>query len=425
MRRCGRSRVIAVLAAGVVACAVGAALADPAAQRVERANALLEEGKPAEALAMYEQAVEDLGLGAKAPPVITYNKGCANLALGKLPEAEADLRDALERSGDEKLRAAAAYNLGLIEAKRAEGQTKDKPEDAVTGYRKAERLFRSSFASDPSDENAATNVELSQRRIATLEQEIQKRKQEQQKKEAGTKEGKTKSDGKKQASQDQNGQGEKKEDSPKPDEQKPGSASEKLDELAKQQEKEANESSKQAQEQPRQTPEQQKQEQDKQAKDQGNLREQTKDASDQIRDMAKQQADEKAKQEMNNAADKLEQTQDEQKKAEEQLKQGKPEEASKTQEQAAEKMRQAQQNAKAAEQQLAQQKQQEQEKKDKQAKEKEKEGQEQGKEEQAQEEHPFNATAAQILDREKQIREQIEKYLRQMRARTAPVEKDW
>lgn len=418
----GVPRLMAVVLTGglLSSVLVAPALADSASERVQQANEMMAAGKPGDALPLYDAAITALPTGTPPSARLVFNRGCAHSAIGNLDAAEADLGAALEQAQNDSLRSAAAYNLGLIHASRAEQAAKDKPEAAIAELRKAERLFRTGFALSPADAGAARNVEVTQRRLAELEDRLRKQK-EQEKKDQQSQSGK---DGKKGEQQKKAGDQKGQPNDQQQNQQQSGSPSERLDQLAKEQDQQSKKSQEQAGKQAEQSPADRQETNQRQAKDQESLRDETKNASSQLRDMAEQQQDEKTRDELKAAADKLDKTQADQKKAEEDLTAGKPEDASKSQDGAAKKLREATANAKAAEQALAQQKQDEQQK---------------GKEQEAKEAKPdpasdkqngepqraFNATAAQILDREKQIRDQIDKYLRAMRTRTAPVEKDW
>ncbi len=169
-----RSSAAACVAAFL--CIVAPAFAEDLATQTEAANKLLQDGKPREALDAYSAAISAT---PAPPPELLFNRACALLADSKLPDAETDFRAVLARNSSDSLRAAAFYNLGLIESRQADvAQEKAVPE-AIEHLRRSERCFRSSTAITP-DPAAARNIDLIQRRLAAL---LEQQKQEQQKQE--------------------------------------------------------------------------------------------------------------------------------------------------------------------------------------------------------------------------------------------------
>lgn len=118
----------------------------------ERGNRLFREGRYAEAVEAYREALE----GGESPE-LHYNMGTALLRLGRYEEAERHLRAALG-TVEPEVRRRTHYNLGnrYLEAALAEGRTEARREllqGAVEAYKQALRL-------EPADADAKWNLEL-------------------------------------------------------------------------------------------------------------------------------------------------------------------------------------------------------------------------------------------------------------------------
>jgi Ca-activated chloride channel family protein len=152
---------------------------------VERGNRHYRAGRYAEAAAAYQEALRD---GSDSPQ-LRYNLGTALLQLGRLEEAEQQLRAALA-AVDPELRERAHYNLGnrfLAEARRSPGAAQaEQLAAAIESYQQALRIA-------PGDTHAKWNLELAlreqaeqqRRRQQQAEQEEQDQAEEQQQSSAG------------------------------------------------------------------------------------------------------------------------------------------------------------------------------------------------------------------------------------------------
>ncbi len=119
----------------------------------ERGNRLYREGRYAEAVAAYRQALADGDDG----PVVRFNLGTALLRLGRYAEAEPQLRAALD-AADARVREPALFNLGsrFLEAGRSEKDPQARRrllQGAVDAYRRALRQ-------DPGSTDAKWNYEM-------------------------------------------------------------------------------------------------------------------------------------------------------------------------------------------------------------------------------------------------------------------------
>ncbi len=141
-------RVPAVAAVAAVVLFTGFGVGD-----VERGNRLYREGRYAEAVEAYEEALRD----GDDSPVLRYNLGTALLRLGRRSEAEPHLRAALQGT-QALLRQHASYNLGnrWLDEGRASPEALQALNAAVEAYKEALRL-------DPADADAKWNLELALR----------------------------------------------------------------------------------------------------------------------------------------------------------------------------------------------------------------------------------------------------------------------
>ena len=112
---------------------------------VTKGNALLGEGKVAEALERYDEAARAL----PGKPGVHLNRGLALSRMGEenLDQAMQAFQLASEPGGDKALRARALYNLGNAFFKKED-------------YAKALELYKKSLLLDPGNKDVAWNMEL-------------------------------------------------------------------------------------------------------------------------------------------------------------------------------------------------------------------------------------------------------------------------
>ncbi len=391
---------------------------------------LLESGKPGEAISLLE------GAAVRHPQsaAVALGRGCAQLAAGQSAAAESSFRlaEQLTTGGDESIAARARFNLGLIEAARAGSLAEKDARGAIKSLEQAERWFRNARPGLSAAERsaAASHIESIQRAREALrrkveQEESQQNPQQQSQSQSGASGAGQKGDGKSGKSDQQSGpQEDSAQNSQKQGESPEQKSAQDLAELARRQEEAARDSqSAQGQDQ---SPQQKQEQAQKLADAQRALSEQTERLDEQLR---KQQAEAKAaenageqkndqsgskpSENLARSRDKLDSARQAQARAEEQLRQGDTGAAEQSQRDAAEKLRDAARAALGIDQQQGEQQAQVQE---------QPQGQEQGKDGQRE----FNATAANILDREAKQRDAIRRFLKtQQRTRTPPVEKDW
>ncbi len=391
-------------------------------QLAQSAAELLRDGKHEEALSAFDDAIR--AAGRRVPIELTLGRAAA-LALTQPGEAESTLRGILGSDSPEHVRAAAAFHLGAIEASRAEqalplktvessgAEALSNADAALATLRRAERFYRTSHQLHAGDGAAATNVELVQRRIGAIKDSLRRQQEQAQKQQSGKKDASDQSrpehsEAGEPRPDQQQGQGEQSGDDSSASTSR--SLSDELRDLADQQQRAADESSTQAQRGPDdQTKDQRAAES---ATRQRALNERTQQAARKAGDQQTPRQDASSTPSETPTQQKLKEAAASQKQAEQQLKDGKFDEAAAAQQRAADALREAQRSAAADEarresesQQRAQQ-----------------QAQQQGEQPPG---RPFDATAAQILDRERWVREQLRRLQAQMRSRTAPVEKDW
>jgi Ca-activated chloride channel family protein len=112
------------------------------------------------------------------PPREVYNQGVDELAAGNLDAAEKLLEDARSRAGfDGELRRDATYDLGILDARRADGKTESAPEEALAALERSASWFRETVSLDAKDADARHNLELVLRRALVLADVIARKKQ--------------------------------------------------------------------------------------------------------------------------------------------------------------------------------------------------------------------------------------------------------
>jgi Ca-activated chloride channel family protein len=409
------------------------ARAQSVADDVREGMQLLESGQAGEALSLMEGAT----LRHPDSAAVALARGCAHLSLLQTAEAEAAFRKAeqLALGRDDATAARARFNLGLLDAARAVEESQSDPKAAIKSLEQAERWFRNARPGLRGDERtaAASNIESLQRARESLrrkvaEQEKQDQQQQQHQSSSQSNDSGQSGDGQESNSdRSSDSQQDQQQGEQSPQSSPEQKSAEDLAELARQQEQAAADSQ-QAQQQQGQTPQQKQDQAQKLAQDQQQLSEQAEKLDEQL---ARQQAQAKAREQqaqgeeaearkqqsenLERSRERLDEARQAQARAEEQLRRGDTQAAEQAQREAAEKLKDAARAALGIDQQQAEGQPQEQPQ-EQQAQE------QQGKEEQ----RAFDATAANILDREARQREAIRRFLKsQQRTRTPPVEKDW
>ena len=146
---------------------------------VARGNEHLAKGQHKEALAAYDEAAREL----PDDPGVQLDRGLALLATGKVGEARDAFRRAAAGNAPKELRGKALYNMGLTFLR--EGEQAAQAED-LDGARKmneeAVDAFKGSLRAQPSERDAAWNLELAKRRLADVKKKQEEKKEEEKKK---------------------------------------------------------------------------------------------------------------------------------------------------------------------------------------------------------------------------------------------------
>lgn len=446
-----RARRRCLLAAVCIAGLAGPASADVARDAAVRGNEFFGKAQYKEADAAYQLARD----GGYATPQVVYNQACAKLEIGQLDDAERLFRQVDADPASGSLAAAARFNLGsaayrqaraLMEKSQQPAAGNDAapvppaPAEILDLLKKSDRGFRGALELDPTDQDAARNVETVQRAIRQIKDQIEaQRKQQEQQQQQQQKDGqpsdpkdqkpgqKSKDDQKQQEGKQDDQQGspdskqEQKQDQKDDAADAPKSAKEQLSDLARKQQELAEQSRKTAQERkdsqqgkPGSPSEQELRDQEaRQREQQRELNRQTQEASKQLGEEKKAAPSPEDKQKLDESSKQTEAAERAQQRAEQALKNHNPEKASQEQQRASELLQQAAGNAAEAEQPPQPSPAQPQE------------GQQEAKEPSDAQQPKSDMTAARILDKER--REAAQKALRslRLRGRAAPVEKDW
>jgi len=321
-----------------------------------------------------------------APPpsaADTYNEGRTLFLEGKLAEAAEKFKAADLATRDASLAGKARYNLGqsLYRQAMPDRAAPASPAADTTSadqrlslLEAASRAFRAALEVDPSDQEAARNVEICRRRMQEIREE-ERRKQEQQQQQS--------CDGKDKPSQDSKGRGD-------PHDQQ----SKELSDLAKRQRDAAEESA--------------KAKASEQASERARRTEEAAEQQQQVNDATKRQQS-SSQRPSEQAARDLQQAREAQDRASEALKGGDLDRARQEQEKAAEHL----EAAASAEREASRHEQ-------------ASKPDQQGKQGDSKPQQPsYDQTASDLLDRERRLREARRQAFRAMRGKPQPVERDW
>lgn len=348
---------------------------------------------------LYHKAQE----GKNAPAAALFNEGCALLEQNKLADA-ADRFRAADAAGDTDLSARARYNLGQSLFKQADAAKEKQPNQAMDLLRQSAAAFRSVLDVKPDDTEAARNVEISRRAMKQIEDKKQEQQKQQQQSQGDKQNQDPNSQDKQNQQQQSGGSGSPQSDQSRQDQKQ----ADDLQMLARQQARAAKDS-----QQAHQSGADQKQLDDLKHKQQS-LKDQT--AKAQQRAQSRPRPSDQTKDE----AQRLQEAQAEQQKAIDDLQNQNAAGAKEHQERAAQLLDQA---SKDAAQQAQQQAQKDQQAKDQQTK--QSQAVQQAKTKESNDEPKHDQTAAALLDREKQQRQQRMPVIRAARGQGPPVDKDW
>ncbi len=374
-------------------------------QLLELADGKFRRGLYDDAAKLYEQARPGPGSAA------AYNRGCALLKAGKIPDGEAVLKDVVANADDPRIAADAAFNLGR--SLHARAAVEQNPAEKLKALEQAEGAFRACVDAAPSDRDGGRALELTRQEIQKIKDEQERQKQEE----------------KKQQDQQKQQEQQKKDEQKKQDRQK---LSDQLKDLADKQDK-AEQNTEQNQQKAEQQPEQKADAQKDAQKQQQSVGKETQSAA---KDVEKQQKSEQpGSEQMDRAQQAMKDAQSEQSKAEQALKQGDFDQAKEHQKSAAEKLREASEAvAKAAEEKSSDEKSKDQQdqkgQEQQQAQSKDQKDGKDGKEGQQAAQPPKDKPkgdplAAKLLDREEETRKARQRLIPSMQGKPTPVDRDW
>ncbi len=201
-----------VLGFGVVQTSQGA---ESPTAAIKTAWQALKAGNYDQAIAEYEKARALAPASAEIP----YNLGIAHYRKGEFDKAAEDFKQAMTLSRDGALRSQSIYNMGnaayaktleSLKQKQDPSKPAEQMKEATDLLKSALDNYKKAMDTNPSDEDARANAELSHRLLKQL-QEMQKQ-QEQQQQQSGDDQ-KNQDQQQKQDQQDQNGQQGKKDQS--------------------------------------------------------------------------------------------------------------------------------------------------------------------------------------------------------------------
>lgn len=146
----------------------------------------ISEGNRLYHLHKYDEAAQQYGdalIDSPASPLLRFNLAAAQYKQGKFADAVASLQK-VGVTGDGKLDARVAYNLGNSLYRLGESQASPKPEEAIKSYDAALAAYKRAMGADPGDANAKVNHEVVEHKLEELKQKLEeeRKKQEEQQK---------------------------------------------------------------------------------------------------------------------------------------------------------------------------------------------------------------------------------------------------
>ena len=143
---------------------------------VGRGNALFDQQDYASALEVYKEAA------AKLPDAleVVYNQGVTHYALGDYGEAERLFRQVDRTAQDLELVAAARYNLGNSKFQQGMAQRESNVQHALSALQASVAFYQGALELTPDDREAARNIEVVRLAIKDILDQLQDQQQEQQ-----------------------------------------------------------------------------------------------------------------------------------------------------------------------------------------------------------------------------------------------------
>lgn len=248
----------------------------------------------AEAAAALSRAQEGQG---KVDSLLSYDQAVAAYRAGDLTQAAAAFEIALN-SGDPKIAAAAAYNLGNTNYQLAmapvesEGDSKEQLDQAADRFAQALEQYRHAIEQNSLDRDARANGELAWQKLQEVLQEQERQEQQEQEQEQQQDQQENAEDQEGQEGEEgEEGQGEPQSEDQKNQEQQKSDDQEKQQEPSDQQKQEQQQQSEEQKQQEQKQPENEQQSQDEQEQAQ-NQDEEQQDKSESQSNQEQQESDE-------------------------------------------------------------------------------------------------------------------------------------
>ncbi len=160
----------------MVCCILAACSVHAVPKAFDAANAALAEGRFDEAVNLYHEAA------AEAPESggVYFNLGNALYRTGRYSEAAAAFEYAASAAASEYTRGRSWYNIGNCMVMSGRELQETDPQGAAEQCRQAAWFYRMALDYDPGFEDAAYNLELSQRMLARIQEEISRQQEEEE-----------------------------------------------------------------------------------------------------------------------------------------------------------------------------------------------------------------------------------------------------
>ena len=168
--------LIVLWGAALSACVPPSLPATRPGAEVGRGNALFDRQDYTAALEAYTAAAAQL---SDAPEVV-YNQGVTHYALGDYGEAERLFRQVDRTAQDLELVAAARYNLGNSKFQQGMAQRESNVQQALSALQASVAFYQGALELAPDDQEAARNIEVVRLAIKDILDQLQDQQQEQQ-----------------------------------------------------------------------------------------------------------------------------------------------------------------------------------------------------------------------------------------------------
>ncbi len=176
----GTTRRVARLlltSAMVLAAATAATAGQSPRQLIRQGNQAFERGEFQEALDLYDEASVELPESA----TLSFNRGAVFYRQDDLKKAEEAFEKAASKSRDLTLEAKCKYNLGNCAFRESERQADSDLQAAVAACERSIGLYQNALTLNPELANAAANIEVARLTLKSMLDALKKQQEEQQK----------------------------------------------------------------------------------------------------------------------------------------------------------------------------------------------------------------------------------------------------